>query len=266
MKFVKHFALTRNPFSKDLEASDLFVSSSQKEMHLRLDYLLELRGIGLFTGEPGSGKTTAARAVVSRLHKGIFKPLYVPLSTGNVMDMYKTIAWELGLPTERSRAALFRCVRGEVMRLCSESKLQPVLVVDEAHHLRSDVLEDIRLMTNYDMDSKNRLCVVLIGQTELRRRLAMAVHEALAQRIVVTHHLGLLGREEMAAYLAHLLQIAGVERPLFTGPALESIFQGSKGTPRKVNLLAHHALTSAAIERKEMADEEDVRRAVNETV
>jgi type II secretory pathway predicted ATPase ExeA len=71
------------------------------------------------------------------------------------MDLYKSIAWELGLPTERSRAALYKQIRPEVTRLCVDARIAPLLVVDEAHHLRSDVLEELRLLTNYDMDSEN---------------------------------------------------------------------------------------------------------------
>ena len=75
----------------------------------------------------------------------------------------------MGLPTERSRAALHHCIRTEVRRLGQEPRLRPVLIVDEAQHLRSDVLEDLRLLTNYEMGSQNRLCLLLIGQAELRR-------------------------------------------------------------------------------------------------
>ena len=114
---------------------------------------------------------------------------YVSLTTGNVLDMYKAIAWELGLPTERSRATAYRAIRAEITRLVCEAKQLPVLVIDEAQHLRNDVLEDLRLLTNFAMDSQNRLCLLLVGLTELRRRLAMAVHESLSQRLVVRHHL-----------------------------------------------------------------------------
>ncbi|MFY9976097.1 MAG: AAA family ATPase, partial [Chromatiaceae bacterium] len=80
--------------------------------------------------------------------------------------------WELGLPIERNRAAAFRAIRSEISRLTLEARQRPVLIVDEAHHLRNDVLEDLRLLTNYQMDSDNRLCLLLVGLTELRRRLA----------------------------------------------------------------------------------------------
>ena len=114
--------------------------------------------------------------------------------------------------------------------------------------LRNDVLEDLRLLTNYQMDSENRLCLLLVGLTELRRRLSMAVHESLAQRIVVRYHLGGLDRQELPEYLTHRLRLAGCELPLFEPAAIEALFQATQGVPRKVNRLAHYALTSAAIE------------------
>jgi len=149
--YRKHFALTRHPFEKDLAPDDLFETASLRELTVRLTHLLDMRGIGLVTGESGSGKTTACRRLVAGLNTGLHRVLYVSLTTGNVMDLYKTIAWELGLPTERNRAALFKQIRSEVSRLCAENRLRPVLIVDEAHHLRTDVLEDLRLLTNYGL-------------------------------------------------------------------------------------------------------------------
>ena len=262
--YRKHFGLTRHPFAKELPPDELFISASGRELEVRLGHLLELRGIGLVTGEVGSGKTTLCRKVVSALHTGLFRVLYVPLTTGNVMDMYKSIAWEMGLPTERSRAALYRCIRAEVSRLCLEAKTRPVLVVDEAQHLRSDVLEDLRLLTNYEMDSQNRLCLLFVGQAELRRRLSMAVHEALNQRIVVRHHLTGLSRQELPLYLTHLLRLAGTELPLFEPAAIEAVFQATSGLPRKVNLLAHHSLMAAALAKAKAVSAEHVQAALPE--
>jgi len=247
--YRKHFSLTKDPFAKNHQPDELFCYSASTEPETRLNYLLKLCGIGLLTGEAGSGKTTICRKVCAALHTGRFRVFYVALSTGNVMDTYKSIAWEMGLPTERSRAALYRVIRTEVSRLCLEARIQPVLIIDEAHHLRSDILEDLRLLTNYQMDSENRLCLLLVGQAELRRRLSLAVHEALNQRIVVRHHLAGLERDDLGPYLEHLLRLAGTEMPLFEPEALEAIFQATNGLPRKVNLLAHHAMTAAALDK-----------------
>lgn len=262
--YLKHFGLNRFPFDRDIATEEMFQSQSMSELAVRLSHLIELRGIGLVTGDPGSGKSSACRKMASALHSGLYKTLYVPLSTGNPIDLYKCIAWELGLPTERSRAALYRQIRTEVTRLCVEARMKCLLIVDEAHALRSQVLEELRLLTNYAMDSENRLCLLLCGQSELRRRVAMAVHEPLNQRSVVRYHLGALGPEESTAYASHLLKRAGTELPLFEPQALAALHQASSGLPRKFNLYAHHALIAAAAAKDKCATAEHVQVALKE--
>jgi general secretion pathway protein A len=262
--YRQHFGLCAHPFTSEVEPEDLFAAAAARELEVRLAHLLDMRGIGLVTGDSGSGKTCGARRVLAKLHSSSYRVVYVCLSTGNVLDLYKTISWEMGLPVERSRAALFRQIRSEVTRLVTEARCRPVLVIDEAQHLRSDVLEDLRLLTNYKMDAENRLCLLLLGQTELRRRLSMAVHEALNQRIVVRYHLPALGRNEIEAYLAHRLQLCGTQLALFEPAAQEAIFQATGGLPRKLNLLAHHALLAAAIARAKGVTIEHVQAALPE--
>jgi type II secretory pathway predicted ATPase ExeA len=262
--YRQHFGLTKHPFTSEVDPEDLFPTAAAKELEVRLAHLLEMRGIGLITGDAGSGKTCGARKVLTALHASLHRVVYVCLSTGNVMDLYKTISWEMGLSVERSRAALFRQIRSEVTRLVSEARCRPVLVIDEAHHLRPDVLEDLRLLTNYKMDAENRLCLLLLGQTELRRRLAMAVHEALSQRIVVRYHLPALSRDEVPAYLSHRMLRAGTQLPLFEPAAHEALFQATGGLPRKINLLAHHALLAAALSRAKTVSAEHVQAALPE--
>ena len=145
--YLRHFALTRFPFADALHTDELFPCAALLEAETRLQHLLELRGIGLLTGEVGSGKTTVCRKVTSTLHPGRYRLHYITLSTGNVMDMYKSIIWALGLPIERNRAGASRAIRDEVSRLVTEAKQLPILLVDEAQHLRNDVLEDLRLLT-----------------------------------------------------------------------------------------------------------------------
>ena len=136
--------------------------------------------------------------------------------------------------------------------------------MDEAHHLRNEVLEDLRLLTNYEMDSENRLCLLFVGLTELRRRLRMAVHESLDQRIVVRYHLGGMARDELPEYLTHRLRSACCELPLFEPASIEAIFQATQALPRKVNRLAHYALASAAIAKKRTVTDEHVQAALQE--
>jgi general secretion pathway protein A len=114
------------------------------------------------------------------------------------------------------------------------------------------------------MDSENRLCLLLVGLTELRRRLAMAVHESIASRIVVRYHLSGLSREELPRYLTHRLRLAGCELPLFEPPAIEALFQATQGMPRKVNRLAHYTLSAAALAKAQQATHEHVEAALAE--
>ena len=139
-----------------------------------------------------------------------------------------------------------------------------MLIVDEAQHLRNDVLEDLRLLTNFNMDAERRLCMLLVGLTELRRRLAMAVHESLSQRLVVRHHIGSLERNELDDYLSHRLRLAGCELPLFEPPAAEALFQGSRGLPRQINRIAHYALSAAALAKARTVDAEHMQQALDE--
>lgn len=259
------YGLVCHPFEKDLEPDKLFGSQAANELEARLNYLLQLRGMGLITGEVGSGKTCICRKVATSLNTGLHKVFYVPLTTGNVTDIYKSIAWEMGLITERSLAALYRSIRLEVNRLCLELKIRPVLIIDEAQYLRNDVLENLRLLTNYEMDSQNRLCMIFVAQAELRRRLSLSVHEPLAQRLVVRYHLSGLAREELQPYLKHRLEMAGTQMDLFEQPALEAMFQATNGLPRKVNLLAHLSLNIAAIEQAQSVTAEHIQIAMEET-
>ena len=263
--YRSHFGLTICPFfDKGLKSDELFESIAAKEAHTRLQHLIALRGIGLLTGEAGSGKTTACRRLIHSLHEGLYRVFYVPLSTGNVMDAYKSVAWEMGLPTERSRAVCYRVIRAEVTRLCLEAKKTPILIVDEAHHLRNDVLEDLRLLTNYEMDSKNRLCLLLVGLTEIRRRLTMAVHESLEQRIVLKHHVEGIGRDELDSYLGHHLRRAGTEISLFAPDAQEALYQATNGLPRRVNRLAHYTMIAGASSGASILSSEHVEAALRE--
>lgn len=262
--YRKYYGLTRHPFEKDLKPDELFVSTAAKELEARLNYLLQLRGIGLITGEVGSGKTSICRKVATELSTGLYRVFYIPLTTSNVTDTYKSIAWEMGVTTQRSLAALYRAIRLEVNRLCLELKVRPILIIDEAQYLRNDVLENLRLLTNYEMDSQNRLCMIFVGQAELRRRMSLSVHEPLAQRLVVRYHLAGLAPEELPAYLQHRLELAGTQMELFEQPALEAIFQATNGLPRKVNLLAHISLNVAALQKAEAVSAEHIRTAVGE--
>ena len=195
---------------------------------------------GTITGEVGSGKTTVCRHIASALHPRLHRVGYLSLTTGNVLDMDKAIAWVLGLPTERARATAYRAIGEEITPRVGEAKPLPVLVIDEAQHLRNDVLEDLRLLTHF----------------------AIACHESLAQRLVVRHPLAGIERCELDHSLAHRLHLAGCELPLFEPPAIEALAHSTRGLPRLINRTAHYALTAAAAQGARTVTAEHLEHAV----
>lgn len=262
--YKAYFGMTTTPFTNEIPVSELFEGVQFKELISRLKYLVETKGIGLVTGEVGSGKTVSLRAFTSSLHPSLYKTIYLSYTTGSRLDLLTSLAEHLGLIPAYARAKLISQIKQDVERLVESKKIYPFLVVDEAHLLRMEAMEELRLLTNYHMDSKNYLILILVGQTELRRKLSLNVNEPLNQRIIVKYHLDGLSRKELQDYLNHQLKRAGVSAPLFSEPALEAIYQASKGVMRKVNLFAQASLIACVSKKTQIVDADHVREAISD--
>src|SRR5436305_15188522 len=183
--YAPAFGFTHPPFQRPLAADQLFRPQGLEELHSRLRTHLDSRAIGLRTGEPGSGKSTALRRLRDDLHPDQVRAVYLHDTLVNPADFCRQLAVELGLQPQWSRAMTFRLIQQEIQRLVQERHLTVLLVVDEAHHLRPDVLALFPLLANFDWDSTGRLALLLAGQSGLRPRLQMAHLEGLAQRITI---------------------------------------------------------------------------------
>lgn len=258
------FGLTRPPFQRGLESQELFRAPMLDELHSRLRYLVESRALGLLTGEPGSGKSTALRRLRDELHPEQVRSLYVHDTAVSPGDFCRQIALELGLEPSFTRALTLREVRQEIDRLTTERKLTVLLVLDEAQALRPDVLALLPMLTNFDWDRDARLAILLAGQSGLRHTLRRAHLESLAQRITVRYALHGLDRETTQLYLEHRLRLAGLDRPLFSQPAVEALWNSSQGVMRRIDTLAHYALAAAATERATQIETEHVVQATEE--
>jgi type II secretory pathway predicted ATPase ExeA len=263
--YAPFFGFTRLPFDQKLNADQLFRAPALDELHSRLGFLIETRGIGLLTGEPGSGKSTALRRLRDSLHPEKVRTVYLHDTAVNPADFFRQLALGLGIEPHWSRALVLRSVQQEITRLVNDRHLTVLLVIDEADHLRPDLLALLPLLTNFDWDGQNHLALLLAGQSGLRNKLRLAHLEPLAQRITVRYALPRLDRAATRLYLEHRLRLAGVDRPLFDEPALESLFAASGGLMRQVDSLAHHALAAAALSRARLVDADHVLRAAEET-
>lgn len=253
--FETFFGFKKSPFSPSPEPPQLFESAAWTQMRARLQFLVDYRGVGLFTGEVGAGKSTAMRSFVARLNPNLYQIIYLHWTSGSTLDLLRLLARELHLEPAGRRADLVHQISEAIVRLNQSKKQHPLLVLDESQMLSHEALQILPLLLNFEMDSCSYLSLALLGQPLLRRTLSLAVHEALRQRIAVHYHLEGFSREELEGYLAHQLKVAGVKQPLFDDTARQALYQATKGIPRKVNKLALAALRLAASRQSNRVDE-----------
>jgi general secretion pathway protein A len=165
-----------------------------------------------------------------------------------VPEFLLTLCEELGIPMHGSASgsvkALVDALSAHLLAAHAAGR-RVAVIIDEAHLLERDVLEQVRLLTNLETSTRKLLQVILIGQPELRELLAREDLRQVAQRITGRHHLEPLSREETAAYVRHRLRVAGATREIFTPAALRELHRRSGGLPRLVNVIADRALLGA---------------------
>lgn len=167
------YSLSQIPFSKEIATSDAFSSSQLQEATSALKYIQSTRGIGLITGEPGAGKTFALRAFKDSLNPSLYYPVYFQLSTGNVMDFYRGLTYELGETPKYQKVQLFRQIQTGIQSMSKDRKITPVIILDGMHLAKDAFLQDIALLFNFEMDSLNPYVLILSGMPHLKIKLRM---------------------------------------------------------------------------------------------
>jgi len=261
--YTARYGLEFNPFLKN--AKDILLDTAESaEAQLRLNYLGETKGFGILTGEPGRGKSTAARIWSSGLNRSLFKVSYNSLSSLTVMDFYRQIASGLGAEPRFRKNDLFEDIQREVRRYALEKRVTPVIIIDEADMLSHKVLSDLQIMFNFEMDSRDLAVILLVGQPRLNLTLNQSVHESLRQRIVMNYHMGGLSKEEGRRYIARKLEGAGSRQPVFDDAALEAILNSANGTARMINKICNRSMMIGASSGQSTIDAETVMKAVDD--
>lgn len=259
-----YYGLTRLPFTRQIAPGQLYRSAGHQEASSRIGYLVAQGALGVITGEVGVGKTVAARAAVAALEASRHTVIYLANPAIGARGIYQQIVALLGGEPRFHKAALIPQAQELIERERSERGKQVVIILDEAHLLAADQLEELRLLTNTAMDSESPFAGILLGQPTLRRRLRVGSFAALDQRIALRYEVPGMSAAESAAYLAHHLALAGRSDPLFSDDAIALLHQASRGVPRLLNNLATQALVAAYAARKAIVDESSGRAAVAE--
>ncbi len=251
---VAWFGLKRYPFDKQIKPSEALSSGPLPECAARLDYIKRRGGVMLLTGDPGVGKTLALRCFCDGLNENLFRTIYTPLSTLNRFDMLRHLNRLLGLTPRGSKSANYSQIQNYLLDIKQNQGKTVLIILDEAHLLRAGPLEELRLLTNFKMDSYEPFILILAGQSELRRIMEFAVLEPLNQRVSIRYHMPGLSAEQTRQYITHQLKLAGAHEPILDDAAMDAVHEVSFGLPRKIGAITEQALTYAMFSEKRTVD------------
>jgi type II secretory pathway predicted ATPase ExeA len=264
MVYTSRYGLEFNPFLKN--SKEILVNTKEhKEITFRLDYLAKTKGFGILTGGAGRGKTTAIRNFASSLNPSLYKVIYSSLSTLTVNDFYRNLAEELGAQPSFRKPDNFRVIQDEISRLALEKKKTPVIIIDEANYINNAILNDLKILFNFEMDSRDRAAILLADLPQLNSTLRLGIHEPLRQRIVMNYNLDGLTKEEGRLYILEKLKGAGCNQPVFEDNAIEAILNAADGTPRIINKLCNASLLVGDSNQINLIDAGIVMQAINDS-
>ena len=261
--FLEYFGMNKMPFGKDLSKQELFTYRQLHELDEILRLTVAQRSMALVTGRSGSGKTTGTRAFVDELPQRQYKTIYLGQDQ-KTPSLFARLADALGLSPELSRGyrSLYISKRLEDEVIAGGKEL--VLLVDEAHLLERQALEELRLLTNSEMDRRSLVTIILLGQIWIRDRLRYREYEAINQRLRLRYALEGLTEKQAAQYIQHHLALAGCTESPFTADAVKQVFLASGGLLRPINNICFACLVKAKAGGKKSIDGALVKRVVQE--
>jgi general secretion pathway protein A len=248
--YKAYFGLTRNPFDLVPDPTCFVSTKRHNEALAALYYGVRWRkGFIVVTGEVGTGKTLLLRCLL-RLLRASNNVAYAYLFNSRLAptEFLQYIVSDFGLPSAGKNKSELLLELGQYLIARGSKKLTTVLIIDEAHYLPEEVLEEVRLLSNLETTDEKLLQIVLVGQPELDEKLDSVELRQLKQRIALRAHVGSLDADEVQEYIERRLQIAGADlrrNPIFSAEAIGAIFRHSKGLPRLINSISENALIAA---------------------
>jgi general secretion pathway protein A len=264
--YQDYFRLNEMPFSIAPDPRFLFMSDRHREAMAHLLYGVQGEGgIVLLTGEVGTGKTTICRSLLEQLPEHI-DVAFILNPRMSVEELLQTICEEFHIKIaakQRGIKTFVDALNAKLLDAHAEGR-RAILIVDEAQNLDATVLEQLRLLTNLETNTRKLLQIFLIGQPELQGMLARPEMRQVAQRVVARYHLGNLNQSEANTYVAHRLRIAGGSPLIFPEVLVKQIYRASNGVPRLINLICDRALLGTYVQGQQQVTAPIIRQATLE--
>lgn len=264
--YTSFYGMSCNPFLKDESIKYKFESNDFRQTINRFHYLREIKGIGLFTGTPGVGKTYVARTFINELNKDLYKVIYMSANKDmSVFDFFKLLANSLNIDVGSCyRIDIYNNIQHEIKRLVMHDRLQPIIIIDDAHLLSREILLDFKVLYDFDMDSKDYVSLILIGNPELKHELSKTIYETLKQRVIVNYSFNGLSRDEVKEYIKTRLEYADANNEIFENDAINALYSCCKSSPRRLNTLIINSLMLGSQEGLSKIDSNIIMNAKNE--
>jgi general secretion pathway protein A len=260
--FEEFYGLSATPFSRDIPTDEMYPSINLEEILGRLEYAASRQLFAVLTGDFGVGKTTAVRKFKDMLSPSKFMVMYLADSKLTTRHFYKGLLEQLGCEAKFYRGDAKRQLHREVELLRGIHHLQPVVICDEAHLLDREMLEEVRFLLNWKLDSKSPLALILVAQSELLDKFKLQTYAVIRQRIDIQCRMQYFDRSQVAEYMKRHMAYAGADRDIFSEAAIDEIFAFSNGAARLINKVCSHCLFYGAQNGKNIIDDHMVKLVI----
>jgi putative secretion ATPase (PEP-CTERM system associated) len=264
--YESYYGLTGKPFQLNPDPSFFFGSRGHKRAFAYLQYgLFQSEGFIVITGEVGAGKTTLVRSLLEQLDSSKVVAAQLVSTQLDAEDMLRAVSAAFGLPIRATeKAELLATLEAFLCSLVQERR-RALLVVDEAQNLTPRAVEELRMLSNFQLGDRALLQSFLIGQPELRTLMQSREMQQLRQRVIASYHLGPMDRQETQAYIEHRLTCVGWNaHPTFEPAAFDAIYSASSGVPRRINTVCNRVLLAGYLGEKAVITTADVDAVADE--
>lgn len=264
--YESYFGLTGKPFQLNPDPSFYYGSRGHKRAFAYLEYgLYQSEGFIVITGEIGAGKTTIVRSLLEQLDPSKVVAAQLVSTQLDAEDMLRAVAVAFGLPVKQTDKAMLLASLEAFLCQCAVDKKRALLVVDEAQNLTQRAVEELRMLSNFQLGDRALLQSFLIGQPELREMMRGPQMQQLRQRVIASYHLGPLDKAEAREYIEHRLKHVGwKDDPRFEPECFDLIHVVSGGIPRRINTLCNRLLLAAFLGEQHVIHPKDVQMIAGE--